>query len=217
MITRIAEQFSPLASVPFAISVPTGATAPGEVWRRLGNRIRARGPAAPAGYSDAQGALPLREAIAGYVRRSRAVRCDADQVIITSGTQQGLYLCSQVLVGLDDATWVENPAYPALTAILSSTGRGNGMARVRVDDEGLDVDHGRRMAAGAVAAFVTPSHQYPLGMPMTMRRREALVDWARHSRAWIVEDDYDSEMRYSGHPFPSSRPTSTCEHRYRPC
>jgi GntR family transcriptional regulator/MocR family aminotransferase len=147
--------------------------------------------------------MPLREAIAEYLRRSRSVRCEASHVIITSGTQQGLFLASHVLIDLGGPTWVENPAYPALTAILESTGRGKRMTRVPVDDEGLDVEAGRRMAPDAVAAFVTPSHQYPLGMPMSMRRRAALLDWARQTGAWIVEDDYDSEMRYAGHPFPS--------------
>lgn len=200
---RVAAQYAPLPSVPFAISVPAGATAPGDSWRRLGNRLRSRGAAAPAGYADAQGVRALREQIARYVRRARSVRCDADQVVITSGTQQGLYLAAQVLVGPDEATWVENPAYPALTAILSTTGRGARMARVPVDDEGLDVERGRVLAPHAAAAFVTPSHQYPVGMPMSLRRRTALLDWARASGAWIVEDDYDSEMRYAGHPFPA--------------
>jgi GntR family transcriptional regulator/MocR family aminotransferase len=201
--TRVAAQYAPLPSVPFAISVPAGATAPGDTWRRLGNRLRSRGPAAPAGYADAQGARALREQIARYVRRARSVRCDADQIVITSGTQQGLYLAVQVLVAPDEATWVENPAYPALTAILSTTGRGARMARVPVDDEGLDVERGRILAPHAAAAFVTPSHQYPVGMPMSLRRRTALLDWARASGAWIVEDDYDSEIRYAGHPFPA--------------
>lgn len=201
--TRIADQFSPLPGVPFAISVPGGPTSPGDTWRRLGNRIRARGPAAPAGYAESQGVRPLREAIADYVRRSRTVRCDPDQIIITSGTQQGLYLASQVLVGPGDATWVENPAYPALTAILTTTGRGSRMVRVRVDQEGLDVEKARALVPNATAAFVTPSHQYPLGMPMSLRRRMALLEWARESGGWIVEDDYDSEIRYAGHPFPS--------------
>ena len=201
--TRIAAQFSPLPGVPFAISVPGGATAPGDIWRRLGNRIRARGAAAPAGYAEAQGVRALREVIAEYVRRSRSVRCDPDQIIITAGTQQGLYLASQVLVGPDDAAWVENPAYPALTAILTTTGRGSKVVRVAVDHEGLDVENGRALAPNATAAFVTPSHQYPLGMPMSLRRRTALLEWARESGAWVVEDDYDSEIRYAGHPFPS--------------
>jgi GntR family transcriptional regulator/MocR family aminotransferase len=141
--------------------------------------------------------------IAEYVRRSRSVRCGPDQIIITSGTQQGLYLAAQVLVGPSDATWVENPAYPALTAILTTTGRGSRMIRVPVDQEGLDVGAGRELAPNATAAFVTPSHQYPLGMPMSLRRRTALLAWARESNGWIVEDDYDSEIRYAGHPFPS--------------
>lgn len=201
--TRIAQQLAPMPGVPFAISVPGGATAPGETWRRLGNRLRARGASAPSGYADPQGAQALREQIAHHVRRARAVRCDADQVVITSGTQQGLYLTAQVLVAPGDATWTENPAYPALTAILTATGRGTRMARVPVDHEGLDVERGRTLAPDAVAAFVTPSHQYPLGMPLSLRRRTALLQWARDHASWIVEDDYDSDMRYAGHPFPS--------------
>ncbi|RKU01637.1 DNA-binding protein [Burkholderia sp. Nafp2/4-1b] len=200
---RIAREFRPLPAVPFAISVPVGLTAPDDIWRRLGNRLRARGAGAPSGYADPQGALPLREAIADYVRRSRSVRCSADQVVITSGTQQGLHLASQVLLGPDDRAWVENPAYRGITALLESTGRRDAMVRVPVDADGIDVEAGIRAAPDARAAFVTPSHQYPLGMPMSMARRNALLGWARTHRAWVVEDDYDSELRYEGYPFPS--------------
>ncbi|MBR8302995.1 PLP-dependent aminotransferase family protein [Burkholderia dolosa] len=200
---RIAREFRPLPPVPFAISVPVGLTAPDDVWRRLGNRVRARGPGAPSGYADPQGALPLREAIADYVRRSRSVRCSAAQVVITSGTQQGLHLASQVLLGAHDRAWVENPAYRGITALLDSTGRHDAMVRVPVDADGIDVETGIRVAPDARVAFVTPSHQYPLGMPMSMARRNALLAWARKQRAWIVEDDYDSELRYEGYPFPS--------------
>lgn len=199
---RVAQQFSALPHVPFAISVPLGATVPGEAWRRLGNRLRARGLGAPAGYGDPQGALPLRQAIADYVRRSRSVRCEAQQVIVTSGTQQGLYLCCQVLLGAGERAWVENPAYSGITSILQH-GAGKAAVRVPVDEEGVDVAAGMRLAPDARAAFVTPSHQYPLGMPMSMARRDALLEWARAAGAWIVEDDYDSELRYAGHPFPS--------------
>ncbi|RDU95657.1 PLP-dependent aminotransferase family protein [Trinickia dinghuensis] len=200
---RIAREFRPLPAVPFAISVPMGATAPADIWRRLGNRLRAKGPGAPAGYADPLGALPLREAIASYVRRSRSVRCEPEQVIVTSGTQQGLFLASQVLLAARDQVWVENPAYRGVTAVLESTGHRDTMIRVPVDAEGIDVDVGIRMAPHARAVFVTPSHQYPLGMPMSMARRTALLAWARANHAWIVEDDYDSELRYQGHPFPS--------------
>ncbi|WP_321960298.1 PLP-dependent aminotransferase family protein [Paraburkholderia sp. J7] len=200
---RIGREFKPLPPVPFAISVPTGLTAPGDIWRRLGNRLRARGPASPTGYADPLGARALREAIADYVRKSRSVRCDADQVIVTNGTQQGLFLASQVLLGPRDQAWVENPAYRGVTAILESLPYRDAMVRVPVDAEGLDVEAGIRMAPKARVAFVTPSHQYPLGMPLSMARRAALLAWARSTRAWIVEDDYDSELRYEGYPFPA--------------
>lgn len=200
---QIAREFKPLPPMPFAVSVPAGLTAPADIWRRLGNRVRAKGPGAPAGYADPLGALPLREAIAGYVRKSRAVRCEPEQVIVTSGTQQGLFLACQVLLGPRDQAWVENPAYRGVTALLESTGHRDAMVRVPVDADGIDVDAGIRMAPDARAAFVTPSHQYPLGMPMSMARRTALLAWARAKRGWIVEDDYDSELRYEGSPFPS--------------
>lgn len=200
---KVAEQFKKHPPIPFAVSVPIGAAAPDETWRRLGNRIRARGPGAPSGYDDPQGVKALREAVADYVRRSRSVQCRAEQVIITAGTQQGLYIACQVLVGATDKVWVEDPAYWGITKILESTGCPERMVRVPVDDFGINVDAGMALAKDARAAFVTPSHQYPLGMAMSMGRRDALLRWARKSNAWIVEDDYDSELRYAGHPFPS--------------
>ncbi|WP_296655218.1 PLP-dependent aminotransferase family protein [Paraburkholderia sp.] len=203
LFAQIAREFRPLASTPFAISVPIGLTAPSDVWRRLGNRIRARGPGAPTGYADPLGVRSLREAIAAYVRKSRSVRCEADQVIVTSGTQQGLFLATQVLLTSGDQAWIENPAYRGVTAILESVGHRDGITRVPVDAEGLDVEAGIRMAPRARAAFVTPSHQYPLGMPLSMARRAALLAWARANHSWVIEDDYDSELRYEGYPFPA--------------
>jgi GntR family transcriptional regulator / MocR family aminotransferase len=200
---QVAREFSPLPPMPFAISVPIGLTAPADIWRRLGNHVRAKGPGAPAGYDDPKGALPLREAIVAYARKSRSVHCDVGQVIITSGTQQGLYLASQVLLGAKDQAWVEDPAYRGITATLENNGRDSVMIRVPVDDEGIDVDAGIRQAPHAKVAFVTPSHQYPLGMPLSTARRSVLLAWARTNDAWVVEDDYDSEFRYEGYPFPS--------------
>ncbi|WP_341319554.1 PLP-dependent aminotransferase family protein [Paraburkholderia sp. IMGN_8] len=203
LFAQVARQFAAVPQAPFAVSVPVGPAAPDDVWRRLGNRLRARGPGAPAGYGDPQGARALREAVADYVRKSRSVRCEAEQVIITSGTQQGLYLSCQVLLDADASAWVEDPAYRGITAILESTGRPERMIRVPVDAEGLNVDAGMKLGPHARAAFVTSSHQYPLGMPLSMARRNALLAWARSNNAWVVEDDYDSELRYAGHPFPS--------------
>jgi GntR family transcriptional regulator / MocR family aminotransferase len=155
LFAQVARQFSAVPQAPFAVSVPIGPAAPDDVWRRLGNRLRARGPGAPAGYGDPQGALALRAAVADYVRKSRSVRCEADQVIITSGTQQGLYLSCQVLLDGDASAWVEDPAYRGITAILESTVRPERMIRVPVDAEGLNVDEGIKLAPHARAAFVT--------------------------------------------------------------
>jgi GntR family transcriptional regulator/MocR family aminotransferase len=181
--------------------VPSGAAAPDDRWRRLGNRIRATGAAAPAGYEDPRGLSELRTAIADYVRKARAVICEPEQIIITGGTQQGLYLAARVLLSPGDAAWAENPAYPGLTAVLDDVGIRT--HRIAVGPQGIDVEQGIGACANARAAFVTPSHQYPLGVPLSMSGRTALVAWARQSSAWIVEDDYDSELRYAGHPFPS--------------
>ncbi|NVD99818.1 PLP-dependent aminotransferase family protein [Massilia sp. BJB1822] len=200
---KLAQQLTPLPAQPFSVSVPVGRTAPLDDWRRIGNRIRATAAGAPAGYDHPQGVPALRQAIADYVRRSRSVRCHPDQIVITSGTQQGLHLCCQILLDTGDTAWVENPAYPGITSILENTGRQAAIARVPVDAEGIDVAAGIELAPHARAAFVTPSHQYPLGMPMSMARRKALLAWAGAHNGWIVEDDYDSEMRYAGHPFPS--------------
>ena len=200
-LTAVAQALEPHAPVPFAIAVPAEGVAPDDAWRRLGNRIRASRNAAPQGYGDPRGEMDLREAIADHVRRARAVRCEADQVIITSGTQQGLYMAGRVLLAREDAVWAEDPAYPGLTAVLDDLDVQT--HRVPVDEQGMVVERGIEACPGARAAFVTPSHQYPLCMPLSMGRRASLIAWAEASTSWIVEDDYDSELRYAGHPFPA--------------
>jgi len=200
-LAEIAAAFTPMPETPFAIPVPAGAVAPDDNWRRLGNRVRASRAAAPSSYGDPRGLKQLREAIADYVRQSRAVHCTPEQVVITAGTQQGLYLAGRVLLSRGDDVWAEDPAYPGMTAVLDDLDLVT--TRVPVDAQGLDVDAAIAACPQAAAAFVTPSHQYPLGMPLGMARRKALVAWAQRRNAWIVEDDYDSELRYAGHPFPS--------------
>ncbi|TWB96041.1 GntR family transcriptional regulator [Bradyrhizobium macuxiense] len=200
-LAKVVTAFTPMPEIPFAIAVPGGAVAPDDNWRRLGNRVRASRAAAPASYGDPRGLLELRQAIADYVRKSRAVHCEPEQVVITAGTQQGLYLAGRVLLSSGDRVWAEDPAYPGMTSVLDDLDLVT--TRVGVDAQGIDVDAAVAACSDARAAFVTPSHQYPLGMPMSMARRNALVAWAQRSNAWIVEDDYDSELRYAGHPFPS--------------
>ena len=196
-----AHLFAPLPSVPFSVAVPGAGIEPDHNWRRLGNRIRAVGAAAPAGYEDPRGAWELREAIADYARKARAVVCGPENVLVTGGIQQGLFLAARVLLEKGQGVWAENPAYPGLMSVLEDAGLK--ISRIPVDGQGLNVSQGIRACPAARAAFVTPSHQFPLGMVMSMRRRMELLSWAQKNGAWVVEDDYDSELRCSGRPFPS--------------
>lgn len=200
---EVLKEFRPLPHLPFTVSVPVGRTQPNDIWRKFGNRYRARGAGAPSGYDDPQGVFSLRVAIADYVRRSRSVHCEPEQIVITSGIQQALYICSQILFKPQDQVWVEDPAYRGTTALLENSIQPLHIVRVPVDEEGIQVDTGINLAPNARAAFVTPSHQYPIGMPMSLSRRTALLTWAKQQSAWIIEDDYDSELRYSGRPFPA--------------
>ena len=200
-LAEVARTLRPQGATPFAIAHPAGAVAPDDKWRRLGNRVRATRVAAPSGYIDPKGLFDLRVAIADYVRKARAVKCEPEQVVITAGTQQGLFLAATVLLVPGDAVWAEDPAYPGIVAVLGNFDVVT--HRIPIDAQGIDVQEGLSRCRDARVAFVTPSHQYPLGMPMSMARRTALLLWARQNNAWIVEDDYDSELRYEGHPFPS--------------
>jgi GntR family transcriptional regulator/MocR family aminotransferase len=149
-------------------------------------------------YGDARSGTHLRQAIATYLRVARGVRCDADQIIVTAGTLHGLDLVVRAVMRPGDAVWIEDPCYPIARATLE--GNGARVVGIPVDDEGLDAARGEMLCPRARIVYVTPSHQFPLGVTMTMRRRLALIDWARRSDAWIIEDDYDSEFRYAGPP-----------------
>jgi GntR family transcriptional regulator / MocR family aminotransferase len=152
-------------------------------------------------YGDPAGYRPLREAIAVYLRNSRAVRCDAEQVIVVAGSQEALEIAAQVLLDVGDSAWVEDPGYLGARGAL--LGAGARLVPVPVDDEGLDVREGIRRCPAARVVCVSPSHQFPLGMTMSLARRLSLLEWASRAGAWILEDDYDSEYRYAGRPVPS--------------
>ena len=158
---------------------------------------------APLGlhYSDPRGSHSLREQIANYLRSARGVRLHAEQVMLTSGSRQALDFVLRSLLSPGDTVCIEDPGYPAAVALI----RGNGLKimPIPVDAEGLSVSVGRASAPRARAIYVTPSHQYPLGVTMTMKRRLALLEWAEAASAWVIEDDYDSEFRYTGPPVTS--------------
>ncbi|WP_245196666.1 PLP-dependent aminotransferase family protein [Labrys sp. LIt4] len=149
-------------------------------------------------YGDPRGGSKLREAITAYLRAARGVRCDAEQIVVTTGTMHGLDLIVRTILKPGDAAWIEDPCYPLAKATLEAAGAR--LIGVPVDGEGIDAAGGEKRGAEARLVYVTPSHQFPLGVAMTMRRRLALIDWAKRNDAWIVEDDYDSEFRFSGPP-----------------
>jgi GntR family transcriptional regulator/MocR family aminotransferase len=172
---------------------------PYDTWARLSARFwRSRPASDQLGYADPAGYRPLRAAIAEHVGTTRGVSCNADDIVITSGSQHAIELVARLLIDAGDTVWVENPGYVAGHSAVE--GAGARVVPVPVDAEGLDVDAGVRLAPRARLAVVTPSHQYPLGVTMSLRRRLALLAWADRADAWIIEDDCDGDYRYAGQP-----------------
>jgi GntR family transcriptional regulator/MocR family aminotransferase len=174
---------------------------PRATWARLlARRARAAG-VHDLDYGEPAGLPALRAAIAAYLGRARAVDCRPEQVVVVHGTQQGLDLVARVLLDAGDRVLIEEPHYSGARRILEAAGAR--LVAVPVDREGFDVGRAGRAAARARLAYVTPSHQFPTGVVMTLPRRLALLAWAERAGAWVVEDDYDSEYRYGGRPVES--------------
>jgi GntR family transcriptional regulator/MocR family aminotransferase len=172
---------------------------PFDLWRRLISRHLREATPAVFDYAENGAGLPaLRREIAAYVGRSRAVRCTPDQVIVVNGSQQALDLCARVLINPRDEVAVENPGYPGARLLFAA--HGADVKAVRVDGNGLVVS---ALPKHARIVHVTPSHQFPTGVPLSLGRRLELLDWARRRNAVIVEDDYDNEYRYRGAPLPA--------------
>ena len=184
----------------FRLGTPGVDLFPVDLWLRLASRRLRAVTAAQLDYGDPAGLPALREAIANHVQAARGTRCEADQVVVVAGAQQGFELVCRLLLDPGDRAWIEEPGYPGARSALRTAGAR--IVPVRVDAEGLDVEQGARRAPDARLGYVTPSHQYPLGVPMSLPRRLALLRWARASRAWVIEDDYDSEFRYGARPIP---------------
>jgi GntR family transcriptional regulator / MocR family aminotransferase len=181
----------------FSVGAPDPALFPWDEWRRLvARQQRRRGSGrGGGGYAPPEGDPDLRAAIARHVGLSRSVRAGADDVLITSGAQQAFDLIARVLIEPNACVAVEDPGYPP--AQLAFRAHGARVVPVPVDAEGLAV---AALPRDAKLVYVTPSHQFPLGTPMSLARRLALLAWAERHRVAIVEDDYDSEFRFDGRP-----------------
>jgi GntR family transcriptional regulator/MocR family aminotransferase len=172
-----------------------------DAWGASTRRVLRHLGAEHFGYADPAGHMGLRRAIADYLRAARGVVCEPEQVIVTSGAQHAVDLAVRALLDPGDKVWLEDPGYPnTWQALAAAAAQG---VPVPVDRSGLIISEGIARAPDARAVFVTPSHQFPLGVAMSMARRLELIAWARQSGAWIVEDDYASEFRYAGAPLAS--------------
>jgi GntR family transcriptional regulator/MocR family aminotransferase len=154
-------------------------------------------------YPDPVGYGPLRRALAAYLGISRGIACTHEQIFITAGYRGALELICSTLLHPHDVGWYEDPGYPFARQFLEHAGMR--LEPIPVDEDGLNVDSGARRAANAHFAVVTPTHQSPTGVALSLPRRLRLLEWANRHQAWVIEDDYDSEFRYHGHPLPALR------------
>lgn len=189
----------PVLRYDFAYGLSDIGIFPFEMWRRLLLRHARKAPVRELDYGPAAGSVALRQAIAAHLRRSRAVACDASQVIVVNGSQQALDLIARVLIEPGDRVAVENPSYQGTREVLRAAGAR--LLPLAVDRDG--VIPAKLPKAGARVAFVTPSHQFPTGAILPLARRVALLDWARRKDVVVVEDDYDGEFHYEEQPLES--------------
>jgi GntR family transcriptional regulator / MocR family aminotransferase len=185
----------------FQVGQPDLKSFPVQIWSRLLSRYSRELRTRALQYGDPMGLGELRQALGTYLRTSRGVRCETEQIMVVSGSQQALDIATRVLLDQGASAWVEDPGYWLTHQVLTSAGCK--AVAVPVDSEGLNVAAGIRMQRNARAAFVAPSHQYPLGVTMSAARRFQLLQWANKAGSWIIEDDYDSEYRFDSLPIAS--------------
>lgn len=181
----------------FQVGLPAFDLFPFSIWSKLYGAFWRKPDLAALGYQPPAGSRTLRNMIAAYLRSSRGLACEADQIVITCGAQQGISLCAQLLLQVGDCAAMENPGYRAAGHALASAGAR--LVGIGVDAQGLRCDDLEQLKDCRLA-YVTPAHQYPTGVTLSLARRLQLLEWARVNEAWILEDDYDGEYRYKGPP-----------------
>ncbi len=184
--------------VPFQTGVPSTDAFPFKIWQQVAAKVLKNLKQYNLAYDDTLGFRPLRQAIAAYLRLSRAVRCEAEQVVVVTGSQQGLNLITQCLISRGDKVWMEDPGYPGASKCFD--GMGATLCPVPIEEDGLNIQYALEHYPDAKLAYVTPSHQFPMGCTLSAAKRKQLLQWAAKNKSWILEDDYDSEFRYEGRP-----------------
>jgi len=185
-------------AVPFRLGAPAVDVFPFDLWGRITAKLLRRRSPQIFGYGEPAGYPRLRRAVASYLVSARGVRCEPEQVFIVEGSQVALDLTVRLLLDPGDSAWLEEPGYPGARAVLQ--GNGASIVPVPVDAQGISITAGKRLDDKPRLIYVTPSHQFPLGISMTPERRNDLVSFAGRTGAWIIEDDYLSEFRYRGRP-----------------
>jgi GntR family transcriptional regulator/MocR family aminotransferase len=196
-----AASFRPDSILPFQMGLPALDVFPRKIWARLGARCVRAMQAADMAYPSVYGLPALRTEIAAYLHVSRGISCSPSQIFVTSGYRHTMELIGHTLLTTGDRVWVEDPGYPPTQKILEHLDMA--AIPVPVDGDGLVVADGIKSAPRARAAVVTPAHQSPLGVSLSLPRRLALLDWATRNGSWIIEDDYDGEYRYISRPLPA--------------
>lgn len=187
--------------LPFQHGVSAIEEFPFAVWSKIALKWQKKPPASLLSYGDSVGFQPLREAIAAHLASARGVRCRVEQIIVTNGTQQALDFIGRIFLTKGTDVCLEDPGYLGARDIFAATGAR--LVPVPIDDEGFDLPTARKRSRNARLIYVTPSHQYPLGVTMSLKRRLNLLEWAQEKDAFVIEDDYNSEYRYSGRPLAS--------------
>jgi len=185
----------------FSVHQPAFDHFPFPIWSSLITRHSKSPRFSQIHNTDPRGSETCREAICTYLRTARAVHCDPSQVMVVAGSQQALEISARVLLGNGSPVWIEEPGYRLARSVFQ--GAGCRLVPVPVDEDGMNVSAGIKQCAKARAAYVTPSHQYPLGSTMSASRRMQLLNWAQVTGSWIIEDDYDSEYRFESMPISS--------------
>jgi GntR family transcriptional regulator / MocR family aminotransferase len=193
--------FRPDSILPFQMGLPALDAFPRKIWARLGARCVRAMQAADMVHPSVYGLPALRAQIAAYLQVSRGIHCSPSQIFVTSGYRHTIALIAYSLLKIGDRVWLENPGYPPTRELLGH--RNIAAVSVPVDHEGMVISDGIRLAPRARAAVVTPGHQSPLCVSLSLPRRLALLDWAARNNAWIIEDDYDGEYRYVSRPLPA--------------
>lgn len=196
--TALAEE--PAGILPFQLGLPALDMFPRALWSRvMGRRLRTQSRYDLA-LGDVCGELLLRQAIADYLRFSRSIDCQPEQIFITSGYAASMRFLLQTLSSPGDGLWLEDPGFPLIRPVIEE--QKIVLNPIPVDDLGMDIAAGIAQYPQARFALLTPAHQSPLGVALSVSRRRQLLDWAAQRQAWIIEDDYDSEFRYQGKPLP---------------